>query len=150
LNSQLISLLLAYLQNKFIKFRANCPCRTRPNPNDLQKTDNMINFAPITFKPQIPIPSNIVAIHHIWWTTPLSDDQHHPDNRIGVHSGLRAQEKNNYTILLVLVPVYGVPSAGTDSKYAPANAPCRRAQIRRNLVQLFFSCTLIPDDLVLR
>jgi hypothetical protein len=47
---------------------------------------------------------------------------------------LRAQEENIYTTLLVLSFVYGVPFAGTDFEYAPANAPCRRTQIRRDLV----------------
>jgi hypothetical protein len=31
------------------------------------------------------------------------------------------------------------------SRYAPLNVPCRRAKIRRNLVELFLTVTLIPQ-----
>jgi hypothetical protein len=51
---------------------------------------------------------------------------------------IRLAEKNNAPILLVFAPVYGVASTGTYNKYAPADAPCRRTQIRRLLVELFF------------
>jgi hypothetical protein len=59
--------------------------------------------------------------------------------------GLRLAEKNISTILLVFATVYGVASTGTYPKYAPANAPCRRTQIRRLLVELFFSASLISE-----
>jgi hypothetical protein len=42
-------------------------------------------------------------------------------------------------ILLVLAPVYGAPSLGTYSEYAPADVPCRRTQIRRNRVEFFLA-----------
>jgi hypothetical protein len=58
------------------------------------------------------------------------------------HTLLRLVEKNNSPILLVFAPVYGVASTGTYNKYAPADAPCRRTQIRRHLVELFFSASL--------
>jgi hypothetical protein len=59
--------------------------------------------------------------------------------------GLRLAEKNNSTILLVFATVYGVASTGTYPEYAPADAPCRRTQIRRLLVELFFSASLISE-----
>jgi hypothetical protein len=55
---------------------------------------------------------------------------------------IRLVEKNNSPTLLVFAPVYGVTSTGTYPKYAPADVPCRRTQIRRNLVELFFSTSL--------
>jgi hypothetical protein len=45
--------------------------------------------------------------------------------------------------LLVPAPVSGVTPTGTYPKYAPADVPCRRTQIRRNLAELFFSDSLI-------
>jgi hypothetical protein len=60
--------------------------------------------------------------------------------------GFRLAEKNNSSTLLVFAPVYGVASAGTYPKYAPADAPCRRTQIQRNLVELFFSASLGNAD----
>jgi hypothetical protein len=56
--------------------------------------------------------------------------------------GFRLAENNNSTIMLVFAPVYGVASTGTYPKYAPADAPCRRTQIRRLLEELFFSASL--------
>jgi hypothetical protein len=44
--------------------------------------------------------------------------------------------------LFVFAPVYGVASTGTYPKYAPADVPCRRTQIRRHPVELFFSAGL--------
>jgi hypothetical protein len=55
---------------------------------------------------------------------------------------IRLAEKNNSSTLLVFAPVCGVASTGTYPKYAPADAPCRRTQIRRNLVELSFSASL--------
>jgi hypothetical protein len=55
---------------------------------------------------------------------------------------LRPAEKNNSSALLVFAPVCGIASAGTYPKYAPADATCRRTQIRRHLVELFFSAIL--------
>jgi hypothetical protein len=56
---------------------------------------------------------------------------------------LRLAEKNNSPILLVFATVFGVASTGTYNKYALADAPCRRTQIRRHLVELFFPASLI-------
>jgi hypothetical protein len=53
------------------------------------------------------------------------------------------QARNKYTILLVFAPVYGDTSTGPYPKrYAPADGPCRRTQIRRNPVYLFLAGTL--------
>jgi hypothetical protein len=55
---------------------------------------------------------------------------------------LRLAGKNNSTIVLVFATVYGVASTGTYPKYAPADAPCRRTQIRRHLMEFFFPASL--------
>jgi hypothetical protein len=59
---------------------------------------------------------------------------------------LRLVEKNNSPILLVFASVYGVTSTGTYNEYAPAEAPCRRKQIQRLLVDLFSSTSLIHRE----
>jgi hypothetical protein len=52
------------------------------------------------------------------------------------HISFRVKAKNNYSILIVFAPVHDVPSAVAYSEYAPADAPCRRNQIRRNYFRL--------------
>jgi hypothetical protein len=61
-------------------------------------------------------------------------------NNIGF-DGLRASEKNNSTSGGILVRLLRYIQRHV-SRYAPLNVPCRRTQIRRNLVELFLTATL--------
>jgi hypothetical protein len=63
--------------------------------------------------------------------------------------GFRLAKKNNSSILLVFALVYGVTSTGTYPNDAPADAPCRRTQIRRHPVKLFFFASLIQGGRVI-
>jgi hypothetical protein len=59
---------------------------------------------------------------------------------------LRVAEKNNYPIMLVFRPGYGVALTGEYAGYSPVKAPCIRTEIRR-IIRILFS---FPDPYILK